>query len=205
MLSLRRIFMGQSTLTIQQILANAAATYGVDANLVLAVATQESSLNPNAVNHSSGAAGLMQLLPTTAAAYGVTNILDPTQNANAGAHLLADLLSEFGGNVQEALAAYDWGSGNVNNAISQYGSNWLSYAPSETQNYVASITGSVGSAPSATTASAAPASTVDDSGVAAEPVSQSGIGDIDFSDPTTYIWMAGALALAWILADLITE
>jgi len=83
----------------------------------------------------------MQLMPATSAQYGVTDPFDPTQNVNAGVQYLSALLSQFGGDTVAALAAYDWGPGNVQRAIAAYGSDWLSYAPAETQNYVASITG----------------------------------------------------------------
>lgn len=119
------------------LLDQAASRYGVDPNLAVAVAQQESGGNPNAVS-SAGAQGVMQLMPATAAALGVSNPFDPTQNIDAGVRYLAQLISEFG-DVQLGLAAYDWGPGNV----SKYGySNW----PSETTTYVSRILASIGSA-----------------------------------------------------------
>jgi transglycosylase-like protein with SLT domain len=136
------------SVSIAQMVQAAAAQYGVDPTLALAVAQKESGLNPSAVNPTTGAAGVMQLMPATAAALGVTNSLDPAQNIPAGVRYLSQLLNSYGGDVGKALAAYDWGLGNVNNAVAQYGSNWLSVAPSETQAYVASITGQAAPAPS---------------------------------------------------------
>ena len=130
-----------ASVSIAQMVQAAAAQYGVDPVLALAVAQKESGLNPNAVNPTSGASGVMQLMPATAAALGVTNILDPSQNINGGVKYLAQLLNSYGGDVGKALAAYDWGLGYVNNAVAQYGANWLAYAPAETQNYVATIAG----------------------------------------------------------------
>jgi soluble lytic murein transglycosylase-like protein len=135
------------TASVAQLVSQAALQYGISPQLALAVAMRESSLNPNAVNPSSGASGVMQLEPATAAQYGVTNILDPGQNIDAGVHYLSDLLNQFGGNVALAVAAYDWGPGNVSTAENNYGANWLSYAPAETQAYVAAIAG-VTAAPS---------------------------------------------------------
>jgi hypothetical protein len=149
-----RIALGAlQTANISQLVSQAALQYGVPTSLALAVAMRESSLNPNAVNPSSGASGVMQLMPATAAQYGVTNILDPAQNVDAGVHYLSDLLNQFGGNVALAVAAYDWGPGNVSTAVNTYGANWLSYAPAETQAYVAAIAG--------VTAAPAPAITID--------------------------------------------
>lgn len=138
--------------SILEILQSAAASFGIPASLFTAQAQQESSLNPNAYNPKSGATGLLQLEPATAAQYGVTGsaLLDPAQNASAGANYLADLYQQFG-DWGTALAAYDWGPGNVQAAQAQYGAGWMAAAPAETQNYVASILAASGlsSAPAA--------------------------------------------------------
>lgn len=130
------------TASIASLVTQAAAQYGVPAQLALAVANQESGLNPNLVNARSGASGVMQLMPATAAQLGVTDIMDAQQNVNAGVRYLAMMISQFNGDTVAAVAAYDWGPGNVSNAIATYGAgNWLAYAPSETQNYIASVLG----------------------------------------------------------------
>jgi soluble lytic murein transglycosylase-like protein len=139
-----------STVSIQSLVASIANAMGLNPQIALAQAQQESGFNPSAVNPGSGATGVMQLLPSTAAGLGVTNLLDPTQNVTAGLTYYQQLLNQFGGDQQKALAAYDWGPGNVSNAVQQYGANWLSAAPSETQNYVSGILGSAASAPTVT-------------------------------------------------------
>jgi hypothetical protein len=144
------------TASLQQIVSSAAASAGVPQAIAFAQAQQESSWNPNAYNPTSGATGLFQLEPATAAQLGVTNPTDPTQSAQGGMTYLAQLYAQFG-DWSTALAAYDWGMGNVQKAQAAYGDDWLSHAPTETQNYVSTILGSAGmdNSPSVTPASIA--------------------------------------------------
>ena len=137
---LRNLGMLGDMASILATIAQAAARYGLDPNFVAAVARRESNLNPNAVS-PAGAKGVMQLMDATAAMLGVTNPFDPVQNINAGVKYLANLLNQFAGDAAKALAAYDWGPGNVAKAISQWGADWLSHAPQETQDYVQALTG----------------------------------------------------------------
>ncbi|MGA8220097.1 MAG: lytic transglycosylase domain-containing protein, partial [Candidatus Acidiferrales bacterium] len=120
---------------------------GLDPQIALAQAYAESSYNPNALNPKSGAAGLFQFEPATAAQYGITNPLDATQSINGRNTYYSSLLNQFGGDEVAALAAYDWGPSNVKSAQARWGADWLGHAPSETQNYVSGILGSVSSAP----------------------------------------------------------
>ncbi len=82
---------------------------GLEPNIVRALIQQESSGNPRAVS-VRGAQGLMQLMPATARAYGVTDAFDPEQNISAGTRHFAGLLRGFGGSMEKALAAYNAGS-----------------------------------------------------------------------------------------------
>jgi soluble lytic murein transglycosylase-like protein len=109
-------------------IAQAATANGVDPALLAGLVKQESGFNPSA-GSGAGARGLTQLMPGTASALGVTNILDPVQNLNAGAKYLKQQLDSFGGDVTKALAAYNAGPG----AVQRFGG----VPPySETQNYV---------------------------------------------------------------------
>lgn len=89
-----------------------AARHGLDPNLIKAVAYVESAFKPDAVS-PKGAVGLMQLLPSTAAMYGVTDLTDPDQNLKAGTRHLRSLMDEFRGDLTLVLAAYNAGSGAV--------------------------------------------------------------------------------------------
>lgn len=83
----------------------AGAQYNVDPNILRAIAQQESSMRPDAVNPASGAAGLMGFTPATAKAYGI-NPLDPAQAIPAAARMFSENLQRFNGNVEDAVAAH---------------------------------------------------------------------------------------------------
>ena len=99
--------------------------------LLGAVAAQESGLFPCAVS-SAGAVGLMQLMPATAAQFGVVDPLDPWQSLQGGGQFLKQLLGRYNGDLKLALGAYNAGPARV---------DFFGGVPpfAETQNYVESI------------------------------------------------------------------
>lgn len=92
--------------------AAAAREFGVEEAIVRAVMHAESAFNPNAVSRA-GAQGLMQLMPATAARFGVTDAFDPAQNIRGGVRYLAWLLKRFNGDLTLAAAGYNAGEGAV--------------------------------------------------------------------------------------------
>lgn len=125
-------YLNASTTTMDDIFNKASETYNVPVALLKAMAKQESNFDPNATS-SSGAQGVMQLMPATAASLGVTNAYDPEQNIMGGAKYISQLLDKYDGDTTLALAAYNAGMGNV----AKYGG----VPPfKETQNYVAKVT-----------------------------------------------------------------
>lgn len=122
---------------INSAVSSASKKYNVSEDLIHAVIKQESSYNKDAVS-KCGAQGLMQLMPETAKALGVTNAFDIYQNIDAGTKYLSQQLQIFNGDISLALAAYNAGP----NAIKKYGG----IPPySETQNYVKKILNSLSS------------------------------------------------------------
>jgi hypothetical protein len=95
----------------RQTLLRSAARWNVSPGLLAAQLMAESGFNPRAVS-PAGALGIAQFMPGTAASYGLRDPFDPVAAIDAQAHLMSDLLRQFG-SVPLALAAYNAGSGAV--------------------------------------------------------------------------------------------
>jgi soluble lytic murein transglycosylase-like protein len=85
-----------------------AARYSMNPSLVHSVIAAESDYDRFAVS-KKGALGLMQLMPDTAAAYGVRDVFNPEANIEGGVKFLRDMLEEFDNKLDLALAAYNAG------------------------------------------------------------------------------------------------
>jgi soluble lytic murein transglycosylase-like protein len=119
-----------------EIIDEIARRYGVSPRLVEAIVRVESGFDRAAVS-PKGAGGLMQLMPDTAAALGVTDRFDARQNITGGVRHLRYLLDRYQGRVEVALAAYNAGEGVVDTyrGIPPY---------PETQQYVRRVLGEAG-------------------------------------------------------------
>lgn len=113
------------------LISAAAERNGVAPAVLHGLIEQESGFDASAQS-SAGASGLTQLMPATAATLGVADPLDPAESIEGGARYLGELLRSFGGNLSDALAAYNAGPG----AVEQYG-GIPPYA--ETQQYVSNV------------------------------------------------------------------
>ena len=106
--------------------------YNVDPYLIFLVMEQESHFNTHAVS-PKGARGLLQLMPGTAARFGVRHAHDPAQNISGGTRYLRELLNRFNNRVDLVLASYNAGEG----AVAKFGNRVPPYQ--ETRNYVKKI------------------------------------------------------------------
>ena len=126
---------------VKHLLKEAAATHGIDYELLQALIATESGFDTHAVS-PKGAVGLMQLIPPTAERYGVRadkiqpvekKLTDPKTNIRAGSSYLRDLIKMFPGQLELALAAYNAGEG----AVQRAGNKIPNYP--ETKNYVKTV------------------------------------------------------------------
>ncbi len=106
--------------------------FGVDPYLIFCVMEQESHFNSRALS-PKGARGLMQLMPGTAARFGVRRPSDPAQNIAGGTRYLKQLIQQFNGRIDLVLASYNAGEG----AVMKYGRKVPPYR--ETRDYVKRI------------------------------------------------------------------
>lgn len=114
--------------------------YGFPEGLLERLHVQESGGNLYPKNSPKGAVGAFGFMPDTAKQYGI-NPYDPIASANAGPRYLYDLEKKYAGDLAKALAAYNWGEGNLDKDIRAHGNDWFKNAPKETRDYVNKVGG----------------------------------------------------------------
>ena len=97
---------------IDGIIDEAGRRYGVDPAVIRAIVAYESAYLPNTIT-TTGAMGLMALMPRTARLLGVRDPFDPRDNLDSGTRLVARLIGKFGGDLDLVLAAYNAGENTV--------------------------------------------------------------------------------------------
>ena len=130
---------GQTSLDLRALARQDAVNAGIDPTLFERQINQESGFNPNAVS-PAGAIGIAQIMPDTARGWGV-DPHDPVASLSVASSAMAKYYTIYQ-NYRKALAAYNAGTGTLNDAVSRCGSSWETCVPGETQKYITVIMGS---------------------------------------------------------------
>jgi hypothetical protein len=124
----------------QPLIDRAAAQYGVPADHLARMLRRESGFRPEVIDgrtvSSAGAQGIAQFMPGTAKEQGV-DPLNPESAIPGAARYLAQLQKQFGGNLEHATAAYNWGPGNLQKWLAAGGDP--TGMPAETQAYLKAV------------------------------------------------------------------
>jgi soluble lytic murein transglycosylase-like protein len=116
---------------MEGIVHRAAMENDLDPELIRAVIKTESNFDAS-VTSKAGAMGLMQLMPGTARDLGVDDPFDPVQNVSGGSRYLRQMIDRYSGDLEKALAAYNWGPGSLDRSTGKL--------PDETERYVSLVT-----------------------------------------------------------------
>lgn len=177
----------------------AAARYGIDPDIAVRQLRRESvNYSPYFVfgpgKSPRGAKGIAQFIPGTAARFGLSNPYDPAQALEAWGKYMTQLLGQFSGRYDLALAGYNWGENRqaFRQALAS-GKDIRNYSiPSETRGYVDAILGKMGSGPSGGAAS----------GSGSPPTPDSPIKPTNFfSSFSTIMLVAFGVAVFYLISD----
>lgn len=128
---------GRSSINTSALFARLEKSAGLPAGALDRLWEMESRRgDPKWMLSPAGAKGHFQFMDPTAEQYGVTNPYDLVQSATGAANYLHDLLAKYQGDIKKALAAYNWGGGNLDKDLAQHGDKWMDFLPKETANYL---------------------------------------------------------------------
>lgn len=116
-------------------LREAEIQYNLPPTLLTRMAHIESSFNPNAVNTKSNASGILQIVPRW---HPGVDPFNPEAAIPYAGKFLRDLYNQFG-TWEKAIAAYNWGGGNLSKLIAKRGDDWINHLPTETKNYISKV------------------------------------------------------------------
>lgn len=122
----------------EKIIRSIAILKHVDPDIAVRQCEAESSFRADAVNPESKATGLFQIVPRTARDLGI-DLYDPIQNIVGGIEYLRRMMNSFRGDIRLALAAYNWGPGNLGEMLQQHEEDWENHLPAETREYLRKI------------------------------------------------------------------
>ena len=111
--------------------------YGLPTGVLSSVWDAESSKGKNKGKSEKGAEGDFQFIPKTAEEFGITDIQDFKQSADAAARKIKGLLRYYKNDPEKALAAYNWGEGRLDADIKEHGAEWKNHLRPETTGYLA--------------------------------------------------------------------
>lgn len=125
------------------VFAEAERQYNIPPNLLARVAYQESRFRPDIITGQTqspaGAQGIMQIVPRW---HPDAEPLNPTKAIPYAANYLRQLKNQFG-TWEKALAAYNWGPGNLQKAINKEPTSWKQFLPKETRDYIGQISSDI--------------------------------------------------------------
>lgn len=133
--TVRRIWDAIPSTPWAALLQSVESSLGIPATLLTRMAWIESRFNPGAYNAKSGATGIMQIVPAVHAGVDAKN---PQAAIPYAGNFLKQLYNQFG-DWEKAIAAYNWGPGNLQKDIAKNGANWKAGLPAETANYIAQV------------------------------------------------------------------
>lgn len=117
-------------------LAQLEAVNNIPAGTLKGIWGTESNYGKNAGYSSAGALGDFQFMSGTAKQYGISDRTNFDQSSAGAAKYMANLMKMFKNDLRKAIAAYNWGEGNLKKDIAKYGSKWEEHLPKETKNYI---------------------------------------------------------------------
>lgn len=94
-----------------------------------------------------GAKGVYQFMPDTAKDYGLSDPTNESSSRVAAGKYIKHLMEVFNNNVNQAVAAYNWGEGNLKKDIAAFGDRWREHLPAETSRYVEKVTKTIAQSP----------------------------------------------------------